>query len=620
MSESLPFYRFIESGTDLLNRGYISYFLPNMIVLHSDFTKSTSFLMSVLGAGTEAINTETGILSTYSSEIWNLASPPTSSATYHQYTSTISDLKGQTADQLFIVIENNSFVNTPDLTCSSSGTTSIIYAIGNWIGSTAPNWVTIDSSTGQLSISSPDLTADTDFCLIVNSVVSGIADPIVKKIKITVINWIALNWNKCSDTSSSICTQWATSYTLSSGTWTSSSSSTSSTSTSSSSSSSSSSSNSGENSTKVASNSETVETSQALTTTSQSIVGATAAVVTFVSIMNSSSIANLWSMINQSQMLFLLILTRAFIPIDVWSEITGSTFALNPSVNFPFKKIGIYRSFIENFNFGLSNPLLDPLGFKSDSIVYNNASNFILLAIVSIFHLFIYILNKLLSNWNTEGKWSCVIKIIVKLVRRIFEIMTFGYYIRFALELNQILLISSYSEIYLFSLSSSLKIISLVISFLMLFLCLGFIIIPIYLTFSSYKLEENEHNKLGDFFIGLKSQKKFKFYITLLLVRRLLFVTFLICLVTVNSKVLIGTLSFFQTIYIGYIIIARPFKEIKANLIEIMNEIYFFLLFGSLIFLNTQSDWNTDYSLIYMWVLASNSMAIFAVVFSKTYR
>ena len=585
--------------------GYISHFLPIMIVVHSDFTLSTTFLMSVLGVGVEAINTETGITSTYSSENWNSASPSTLSITYNQLTSATSDLKWQTADQFFTVIENNSFVNTPDLTCSSSGTTAITYTIGNWVGSTAPTWVTIDSSTGQLSFNPPDLTADTDFCLIVNSMVSGIADPILKKIKITVVNWIALNWNKCLNTSSSVCTQWATGYTLSSGTWTNSSSSTSSNS------------NSGGSSSKAASSSETVETSQALTTTSQSIVGATAAVVTFVSIINSSSIANLWSMINQSQMFFLLILTRAFIPIDVWSEITGSTFALNPSVNFPFKKIGIYRSIIENFNFGLSNPLLDPLGFKSDSIVYNNASNFILLAVASIFHLFVYILNKLLSNWNTEGKWSCVIKIVVKIVKYIFEIMTIGYYIRFALELNQILLISSYSEIYLFSLSSSLKIISLIIAFLILFLCLGFIVIPIYLTFSSYKLEENEHNKLGDFFIGLKCQKKYRFYITLLLVRRLVFVTSLICLVSVNSKVLIGTLSFLQTIYIGYIAIVRPFKEIKANLIEIMNEIYFFLLFGSLIFLNAESDWNTDYSLIYMWVLASNSMAIFGVVFSK---
>ena len=329
--------------------------------------------------------------------------------------------------------------------------------------------------------------------------------------------------------------------------------------------------------------------------------------------MNTSSIASLWSMINQSQMFFLLILTRAFIPDEILAEITGSSFALNPTMYIPFKRIGIYRTFIENFNFGLSNSLLDPLGFKSDSIVYNNASSFILILIVSMTHLAIYLLNKLLLNCRTDGRWSWLIKIIVRIVKKIYEVLTFGYYIRFALELNQIVLISSNSEIYLFSTSSGLKIVSLIISFIMLFLWLVFIAIPIYLTFASYKLDESQHNKLWDFFVGLKPQKRFRSYLALLLLRRLVFVVFLINMVSLNSKILIEILLVIQIIYLVCLIILRPFKEIKANIIEIMNEIYFFLLFGSLIYLNDESDWNLHNTLVYMWVLASNSMSIFII-------
>ena len=408
-------------------------------------------------------------------------------------------------------MRNNDLIDTPDLTWSSSGTTSIAYSKGNWVGSTAPTWAIFNSATAQLHLFPPDVSVDTDFWFIIQSTISGVTSSIQKTIKVTVKNWIALNWDKCLNTSNSVWSQWATGYSSISGIWTIASSST----TSNSSSNSSSSSNSGSNgnNSNQSKTQETAETSQALTTTTQSIAGATVVVVIFASIMNTSSIASLWSMINQSQMFFLLILTRAFIPDEILTEITGSSFALNPTMYIPFKRIGIYRTFIENFNFGLSNSLLDPLGFKSDSIVYSNASSFILILIVSMTHLAIFLLNKLLLNWRADGTWSWLIKIIVRIVKKIYEVLTFGYYIRFALELNQITLISSNSEIYLFSTSSGFKIVSLIVSFIVLFLWLVFIAIPIYLTFASYKLDESQHNKLGDFFIGLKPQKRFRSYL-----------------------------------------------------------------------------------------------------------
>ena len=178
-------------------------------------------------------------------------------------------------------------------------------------------------------------------------------------------------------------------------------------------------------------------------------------------------------------------------------------------------------------------------------------------------------------------------------------------------------LISSNSEIYLLSNSSGLKILSLLISFLVLFLWLVLIFISIYLTFSSYKLEENEHNKLGDFFVGLKYQKKFKFYLPWFLIRRFIYVAFMIFLVSINSKILIGIISLFQIIYFLNIAYLRPFKEIKLNLIEIMNEIFFFILFCSLLVLNAENDWNTNLTFVYMWVLASNSMLMFVIILSK---
>ena len=129
-----------------------------------------------------------------------------------------------------------------------------------------------------------------------------------------------------------------------------------------------------------------------MTTTSQSVTGSTTVVVGGVSLANTSSLSSLWSMVNQIQLLFLLLLTRAYIPLDVKAVITGSKLLSNPSGLIPFQSIGIYKSILGVFDFDLSNPTFESLDIKSDSTVYNSSSFFVLLALFLIGH---YILRKL---------------------------------------------------------------------------------------------------------------------------------------------------------------------------------------------------------------------------------
>ena len=48
-----------------------------------------------------------------------------------------------------------------------------------------------------------------------------------------------------------------------------------------------------------------------------------------------------------------------------------------------------------------------------------------------------------------------------------------------------------------------------------------------------------------------------------------------------------------------YVIILRPYKEIKSNIIEIINEIYYLIFLSSLIFLNEEKNWNSTKSSVY---------------------
>ena len=91
----------------------------------------------------------------------------------------------------------------------------------------------------------------------------------------------------------------------------------------------------------------------------------------------------------------------------------------------------------------------------------------------------------------------------------------------------------------------------------------------------------------------------------------------LITLVTISSKLLIGILSFLQFIYVGLLVFIRPYKEIKENAIEIINEVYFTLLLFALIFFNKENEWNSAKTNAYMWFLVSNTIVVFIIVVGK---
>ena len=138
-----------------------------------------------------------------------------------------------------------------------------------------------------------------------------------------------------------------------------------------------------------------------------------------------------------------------------------------------------------------------------------------------------------------------------------------------------------------------------------------------YLSFSAYKLHENSHNKLEEFFRGLKSGRKSKIYTTFLLSRRFIFIKLLLILTSISSKILIWILVFIQLFYLGYIALIRPYCNSKENLVEIINETYIFFLLSVLIFLNSEKDWNSVKTSIYMWLIVSNTLIVFIIVLGK---
>ena len=183
------------------------------------------------------------------------------------------------------------------------------------------------------------------------------------------------------------------------------------------------------------------------------------------------------------------------------------------------------------------------------------------------------------------------------------KINWYGLYIRLFLELFQLFLVSGINEVYYIDVSDKYRIISFAFAVAILIIWFWFTLFVAFFSISSYIAIEGQHNKLNEFFSGLKINKRHRFSVAILLIRRSFFVIFLFACYSISSKVVIGVLSLFQLSYLVYLIIIRPFIEIKANVIEIINESIFLFLLSALFFLNTENDWTPTIAIVYMQII-----------------
>ena len=189
-----------------------------------------------------------------------------------------------TADQTIYAMENSATQILPDLPCSISGSTSISFSTANYMASTVPSWVVIDSVSGILSINAPEVSSNTEYDFYINSAVSGVSSPIQKLIKVIITNCAAKNWKKCISTNSLTCETCLSGYVLSSGMW---------------------------------DIPKASETAKALSKTTTSLVIATTGIVVLTSMINTASIANLWMTINQLQLFIFKILWKIFLIVSL---------------------------------------------------------------------------------------------------------------------------------------------------------------------------------------------------------------------------------------------------------------------------------------------------------------
>ena len=188
----------------------------------------------------------------------------------------------------------------------------------------------------------------------------------------------------------------------------------------------------------------------------------------------------------------------------------------------------------------MDNSNFKDFGLKSNSSLYNTLSLFATFIQTILIHIFLKLMKNLLDRcgpWNSA--WWCPLRLARWIIDKVVIMLTYGIYIRFILQSIQFWLIACLYEIYMFNFSQKYYIISFAFAVLLLLGIFVLIGVVIYLSLSTYLVYEEFHNKIGEFFVGIQMDRKFKFYAALMLIRKLLFTAVLVSWMHMNSLTII---------------------------------------------------------------------------------
>ena len=143
------------------------------------------------------------------------------------------------------------------------------------------------------------------------------------------------------------------------------------------------------------------------------------------------------------------------------------------------------------------------------------------------------------------------------------------------------------------------------------------LLVLVYLLFAIYKWYEfRDKNK----FISIKYTKQLfdsiretnaaRSFIIKYLFQRITFCLIAALWVPSNTYPKLGVYSSMQLVFFIYIIVLRPFDNIKDNLLEIVNEGHYVVLTSSLLFLNSESKWSQTMEIAYIAIIFSNNIIV----------
>ena len=259
-----------------------------------------------------------------------------------------------------------------DLTWSLSGLTAISHILISDPSSPPPSWVTLDASTGVVSLTTPNVTAATPFQFYVQSKVDGDSNTYVKLIKLTVAAYVYTKKQPTDEVNAAIYL-------------------------------------------------------------TQAVMAIGAVLSISKAVLSFSSPQSMWMICNQFQLLLLLPLTNAFIPEDVVNYFTGNHFINFNFNSVPIVESPVSRDFTDYFGNDQNNDSLQNLGAVYKRSILNHISLLTLIAFVVFVHVVSFVPKlwlkksdsdkccyKAYSKWMRFLTFAVYVRLLVEALQAIF--------------------------------------------------------------------------------------------------------------------------------------------------------------------------------------------------------
>ena len=138
-----------------------------------------------------------------------------------------------------------------------------------------------------------------------------------------------------------------------------------------------------------------------------------------------------------------------------------------------------------------------------------------------------------------------------------------------------------------------------------------------YRVFKTRDADQQQQLKLDEAFSGVQPDRKHRLSVALLLARRIVFVSLLVCAKAVSPFVLTCVLWAMQLVYFTSVCVLHPFVETKDNVIEVVNEVFVSVLLWLLTYLNTDDRWTSTLTNLYIYLLMTNNFVVLGIVLGK---
>ena len=326
---------------------------------------------------------------------------------------------------------------------------------------------------------------------------------------------------------------------------------------------------------------------------------------------STSTSSNSFGMINQIQLVILLPLIGAFLPLKIYDYLKSMKTSLFNLSFLPTNNSENMIHFKNWFDFKQPNSFLNLLDLNSGSWLVNILALTTTIGIVIGLHIVIVVIYFVLKKTNKCMK-------VTKLILKILKFLTFNFYIGVFLETYILFLLTDFSEIYYQNKNGVQNGKSMVMSYVILAFMLCMILLALWQWCKSRNSDAFEKQTFFRNLVdGMKPKWICRSYWFVFLVRRSLFGIIIFFIMSWNLMIKVSLIVAVQALLLIYILILRPQESIKDNFSDVVNEVFYLYYCVFLFYYNSEDRWDDTTTEAYFWILMSNNFVLILIALSK---